>query len=160
MPLHYCPGRQSLELEKTSVNVWGWLEGGLDTPFSPNGGKRPRAHEGGHCGLENQGRESRVCTHEVLGTIVPKEGVPEVGEGAVVIKADWVGRLVNERAGQSLYRVTWMQTKTGMESGEFCGVEGVARAREGLSRCWFVGVDGLPILLLRPCWGGRERADM
>lgn len=99
MPLHCCPGRQSLELEKTGVNVWGWLEGGLDTPFSPNGGKRPRAHEGGHCRLENQGRESRVCTHKVLGTIVPEEGVPEVGEGAVVIKADWVGRLVNECAG-------------------------------------------------------------
>lgn len=53
-----------------------------------------------------------------------------------------------------------MQTKTGMESGEFCGVERVARAREGLSRCWFVGVDGLLIVLLRPCWDGREGAGM
>lgn len=52
-----------------------------------------------------------------------------------------------------------MQTKTGMESGELCGVERVARAREGLSRCWFVGVDGL-LIVLRPYWGGREGAGM
>lgn len=130
-------GGQALELEKTSVDVRGWLEGTLDTPLPADGGEGPWAHRGSHGGLEDDRGETWVGAQKVLGAIIAEERVAEEGEGAVVEEAVALRGLVYEGAGQGLHGELGVQAETGMERGELGRGQRVAGWRDedhGLSR--------------------------
>lgn len=93
------PRGQALELEEARVDIRGWLEGSLDTPFPADRGEGPRAYRGGHCGMEDDGGEPWVGAQKVLGAVVAEECVAEEGEGAVVVEPVVFRGLVDEGAG-------------------------------------------------------------
>lgn len=97
------PGGQAFELEEASVDVKGWFEGSLDTPFPTDSGEGSLAYRGGQGGLEDEGGEPRIGAQEVLGAVVTEECIAEEGEGAVVVEPVVFRGLVYEGTGQGLH---------------------------------------------------------